>query len=429
MRLFVLPVSTKRSLLYAQRFNATTTATNASLSDRLTRRANAMWASWEAKDGGWQKHLVLYGNKLLRQIPMEEWSLKSVPPLSSQLQKLETEAAKKATEPVEVVYPGAAISKEQVPIVLRKLATERDAMHRRRLIWCCIGMPIAVPFAVVPVIPNIPLFYLMYRAWSHWRALAGGKHVRFLLDNNLLRLRDSSKLDAAYTSQNLLGDRSKATGSCSSSTYDQSSEGPERLLLNDASVRKLTTVMNIPEVHAELDRAVYQVQNSTTSESLVHTSKKDEQSKTVGDIAKETNPAKTEVEMDKDSVAQHQQQALDRTLYRDEKTQKRHEAQDPSLVSNTTATRKPSFRSFSVKDVVDETDPAQIPMDKRSVAKHQQDVLEDTLYRDEKRQTQIEEADTAWTNHTKRAVKTKKDQKPWKKADKKEKEKLWKKSY
>lgn len=150
MRLYLLPVSAKRSLLYAHRLN-TTTATNVSLHDRLVQRAAAMWASWEAKDGGWQKHATVYGNKLLRHIPMEEWSLKSVPPLSAAIKNLKTEQEKKSLEPVDVVYPASAIQKDQVPVVLRKLATEREALHRKRLIWCCIGMPIAMPFAIVPV--------------------------------------------------------------------------------------------------------------------------------------------------------------------------------------------------------------------------------------------------------------------------------------
>ncbi|KAL5614908.1 hypothetical protein BROUX41_004986 [Berkeleyomyces rouxiae] len=436
MRLFVLPVSTKRSLLYAQRFNAVG-ASNASLSDRLAHRASTMWASWEAKDSGWQKHLAAYGNKLLRHIPMEEWSLKSVPPLSSQLMKLESEAARRSVEPVEVVYPGAAISKEQVPVVLRKLATEREAMHRRRLIWCCIGMPIAVPFAVVPVIPNIPLFYLMYRAWSHWRAIAGGKHVRFLLDNNLLRLRDSSKLDKAYTSHKLLP--SSSTGSTSASINDHAHKGPERLLLNDASVRRLTKALEIPEVHTELDRAVFQVQQSTRGENVVRVSS-EKDSGSVDDVVKETNPA--DIDMDKESVMRHQKKALNETLYRDERKQRKIEQEDKSLTGKTGhAEDKPGaasagekgpaagWKDSSVKDVVDETDPAQVPMDKDSVTQTQQDVLKDTLYRNEHRQTQIEENDDTWTNHSKQSAgeavsrnEYRKDEKYWKKEKKFRKE-------
>src|ERR1700712_2230057 len=48
-------------------------------------------------------------------------------------------------------------------------------------------------------IPNIPGFYLLFRAWSHWKALYGAKHLEFLIQNNLVKTTPSPILDELYT--------------------------------------------------------------------------------------------------------------------------------------------------------------------------------------------------------------------------------------
>jgi hypothetical protein len=82
-----------------------------------------------------------------RRIPYEEWGLKSVPPLS---RKREQEEVQKM-EQVQVVYPKSIITREAAPRILETLATEREAFHRRKLIWCFVGMPFTAPIALIPV--------------------------------------------------------------------------------------------------------------------------------------------------------------------------------------------------------------------------------------------------------------------------------------
>jgi hypothetical protein len=146
MRLYLLPISTRRTLLYCQRLNAPTSEKQ-TWSDWLQAKAARTWSGWEKKDSGWQKSVVGYGNQVLRRIPYEEWGLKSVPPLSQRRMQVEL----KGTEKVEVVYPKTLLAMDKVPKLLHALATEREALHKRRLIWCFIGMPITAPIALLPV--------------------------------------------------------------------------------------------------------------------------------------------------------------------------------------------------------------------------------------------------------------------------------------
>lgn len=115
--------------------------------DKIQTKAAQTWAGWEKKESGWQSTIVKYGNQALRQIPYEEWGLKSVPPLSTKRADDEL----KGSDKVEVLYPPSLISQSNINNMLQKLSTEREGLHRKRLIWCLIGMPISAPFAAVPM--------------------------------------------------------------------------------------------------------------------------------------------------------------------------------------------------------------------------------------------------------------------------------------
>jgi len=92
MRIFLLPISTRRTLIYCERVQhqlnggpkaaaATTTAntdTNpysiASITDKVVNKANKTWAEWENAEKGWKKKLTVYGNEyVFSRIPFEEW--------------------------------------------------------------------------------------------------------------------------------------------------------------------------------------------------------------------------------------------------------------------------------------------------------------------------------------------------------------------
>lgn len=146
MRLFLLPISTRRTLIYCQRLNVTTSEQQTFL-DKGTKRAANLWASWEKKESGWQKKIVDLGNKALKRIPYEEWGLKSIPPLSARRQEDELSGK----EQVEVHFPPSLIPENRVTEVLKILGTERESLHKSRMIYSILGWPISAPFALVPM--------------------------------------------------------------------------------------------------------------------------------------------------------------------------------------------------------------------------------------------------------------------------------------
>lgn len=147
MRLFLLPISTRQSLIYCQRLNVRPSEKTTFLDRAATKGAN-LWFNWEKKESGWQKKVTSYGNKLFQRLPYAEWGLKSIPPLSARRKQDEIEGK----EEVRLEYPEALMDRREVHNALQELgSSERQGFHTKWF-WASIaGMPISAPVALLPV--------------------------------------------------------------------------------------------------------------------------------------------------------------------------------------------------------------------------------------------------------------------------------------
>lgn len=200
-----------------------------------------------------------YGNQGLQRIPYEEWGLKSFPPLTHAIQG-DDMAMMAEGKRFDVVYPANIMKQEEAPLVLARLAKERKQYHWRRFIGCLVGMPITVPFALIPVIPNIPFFYVAFRCWSHWRALRGSDHLDFLLDHRILRFISTPEIENIYktVAPNLQNSYQFVTRNQVLSGEDSE----EHLLLTSGSHTVISKDLQVPELSAEVERAIMQVKTS-----------------------------------------------------------------------------------------------------------------------------------------------------------------------
>ena len=97
-------------------------------------------------------------------------------------------------------------------------------------------------------IPNLPFFYLLYRTWSHWRAVAGGKHIQWLSKHRLLLEAPSETLDQLYDKD--------------SPPIDDGHEHKEEMLLTQDQVKNFSDTLEIPALGIELERAIWQVETA-----------------------------------------------------------------------------------------------------------------------------------------------------------------------
>ncbi len=147
MRLFLLPISTRQSLIYCQRINRQLSAETTRI-DKITTKAAATWVDWEKKDSGWQKKVTTYGNTLFQRLPYQEWGLKSIPPLSARRKSEEIEGK----EMVRVDYPEGVLEPEAVQDALKTYGSdEKQGFHTKWMWGSIIGMPISAPVALIPV--------------------------------------------------------------------------------------------------------------------------------------------------------------------------------------------------------------------------------------------------------------------------------------
>ncbi|KAF2207608.1 hypothetical protein CERZMDRAFT_115109 [Cercospora zeae-maydis SCOH1-5] len=267
MRLFLLPVSTRRTLIYCERVQETATGAKPPLQERIITKAATTWANWEKAEKGWQKQTTLYANKLFRRIPFEEWGLKTIPPATKQrLADID-----QGNLQVECLYPGAFVNGSKVPDILKRLATERQTLHRKRIWQCIAWMPVVAPFALVPVVPNLPFFYLVWRAWSHYKALYGGKLLQHLATHNHIKIAPSPRMDQLYAA-GLISPSREATRGAPHPTPEeikkiadvveaQTANGTEdAMLLQKWNGKLLAEGFKLPEMEIEIERAVEQVE-------------------------------------------------------------------------------------------------------------------------------------------------------------------------
>ena len=151
MRLFLLPISTRRSLIYCQKRVPTSAAQITWLNnpvEKATTKGSATWLEWEKYKAGWRKKVTVYGNKLFQRVPFEEWALKSIPPLTAK--RRDEELKEKIKSRVE--YPRSLVEPEAVQKALQDYGSDDRQSYHKKWFWgSVIGMPLSAPFMLIPV--------------------------------------------------------------------------------------------------------------------------------------------------------------------------------------------------------------------------------------------------------------------------------------
>ncbi|KAJ0250486.1 K+-H+ exchange-like protein [Hirschfeldia incana] len=137
------------------------------LVDFISDKMNKSWAGLEkAPEGSIKNRIHGLGLKLLARVKPSEIFLKSI--------------SKEVTS-IQVSYP-PSLDPRLVRRRLRHIALSGTILHKKYLIGSVTLLPLTSAFMVLPL-PNIPFFWVLFRTYSHWRALQGSEHLLKLLPN------------------------------------------------------------------------------------------------------------------------------------------------------------------------------------------------------------------------------------------------------
>lgn len=160
------------------------------ITDFMSHKMQQKWLALQKAPVGSIRHRVYsLGQWLLDRVKPSEMFLKSIP---------------KDTTKVEVVFP-LSLNPRLVRRRLRCMAISGAIYHRRYMYGSIALLPFTTLFAVVPL-PNVPLFWNLFRAHAHWRALQGSERLLLLVSdcsNSWTRIGgpDDKKRDTENASQ------------------------------------------------------------------------------------------------------------------------------------------------------------------------------------------------------------------------------------
>ncbi|ANB15704.1 hypothetical protein AWJ20_3343 [Sugiyamaella lignohabitans] len=287
MRLIVVPLSVKTSMVYCQKLALPAARQTPRIDDKLVARAAKTWGEWQKSDSKLKKTIISWANIALERISYEEWSLKTIPAQSSIKRKV-VEANSKVNESdphhvthaefekhelensdlesIPVIFPSSILDRHQVTSRLQALAS-RGINHHTKYMWMsAIGAPLTLPVALLPVIPNLPGFYLLFRAWSNWKAVEGGKHLNYLLKNDHLSYHDDARLSQLFTQLKNHSENVAETENPDKETAQSVANDSDQLLLDEEHINELVNILGAKEMAPELHRAVRQIKKKFQSD-------------------------------------------------------------------------------------------------------------------------------------------------------------------
>ncbi|KIY44749.1 hypothetical protein FISHEDRAFT_67308 [Fistulina hepatica ATCC 64428] len=167
-------------------------------------KATWMWSGFgKAKEGSWQLWLYRFGERIVDRMDFEELALKGIDPSLGPSLTHPDILGKESThaEPsqyISLVYPPSELTDATSITHLRSTLAHHIPRHRQGLLTWMLISPLTFPFTIVPLIPNFPFFFCVWRSWSHYRAYRASQYLNSLLDHGAIHPRADAALDAVY---------------------------------------------------------------------------------------------------------------------------------------------------------------------------------------------------------------------------------------
>ncbi|ODV69420.1 hypothetical protein HYPBUDRAFT_154482 [Hyphopichia burtonii NRRL Y-1933] len=238
---------------------------------KITGLALKAWNKLKLSELEINKKITKLVYSLLNTVPYDESCLTSFPSQSSMIREINKEVLsnnEKVNTMVQSQIDHLKIPQNQlkpIPLyhptfqhsnsIIDQLKLFKDdsyAKHMKYAILCGIGVPISLPLAIIPLVPNVPGLYLAYRLYCNVKLLMGAKHLDYLLqDDQHLLFKPQGKIDAIYRLDNFaneLLDQSEV-----SKNFDE-----EKVLITEDIIEGLVSHFHLHHLKSELIKAMNQ---------------------------------------------------------------------------------------------------------------------------------------------------------------------------
>lgn len=203
VKLIIIPITSKKSFVYFKHSLNMINKENVFIRNeiKISIKFAQLWSNVDKSDKPLNKKIVRLINSLLDKTHWFENSLKTIPSklhilklvaMPNDIKKLTYNEYLSSSEnlvlkPIHIYYPDNIIPRSLLTNHLNQLI-EQGKYHKKHLWYNLAGIPFTLPLAVIPIVPNIPGFYLAYRAYSNWKAYLGSNHLQDILTNSLQQI-------------------------------------------------------------------------------------------------------------------------------------------------------------------------------------------------------------------------------------------------
>lgn len=301
---YALPLTTKKTFIHCKYNDSIFPNGKKTLENKIIDKATNMWKKFSTSDSSINKKVVYWINKILSNIPWFETCLMSIPSQKFITRKLkqddedriaesnvdsekkEEEKDKSETfvthdeilekqikshdlEMFSYYYPNKLTNIEVMLDTFRPEFKSQYELHKKDIVRDLLLMPLTIPFALVPLLPNIPGFYLLYRIYCHIKVISSLKYLIILLKDGHLEYEPVDELAEIYLKtqdaevrSNVLAQlefvERRKEGTLSETNDLLATESPEKLLISEDIAKELCEAMDDPACTEKLIFAIQQ---------------------------------------------------------------------------------------------------------------------------------------------------------------------------
>lgn len=155
---------------------------------------------------------------------------------------------------------------------------ERVPYHKKYMYYSAYWVPLSCTFVIVPLVPNIPLAYNLFRLYSHYKAFKGAEHLKALYDYGSLEYTPNAALDGVLANVDFVKANEIVFSEEVQQAFKESPKKPNLIalekdmdgVLNNEDIKSLVDRLQVPGLELELNRARFQILKAIATERFKH---------------------------------------------------------------------------------------------------------------------------------------------------------------